>query len=93
MGTEIQVPTLEGIEKFDIPEGTQTGSRFKIKNKGVPNVRGVGRGDLYFTVDVKVPTDLSEKQRELLLQFAEESGEDLKEHKKGFFKKVKDAFN
>ena len=93
LGTEIQVPTLEGIEKFDIPEGTQTGSRFKIKNKGVPNVRGVGRGDLYFTVDVKVPTDLSEKQRELLLQFAEESGEDLKEHKKGFFKKVKDAFN
>lgn len=93
LGAKIQVPTLEGIEKFNIPEGTQTGTQFKLKNKGVPNLRGVGRGDLYFTVDVKIPTNLTDKQKQLLLQFAEESGEDLKEHKKGFFEKVKDAFN
>ncbi len=93
LGAKIQVPTLEGIEKFNLPEGTQTGTQFKLKNKGVPNLRGVGRGDLYFTVDVKIPTNLTEKQKQLLLQFAEESGEDFKEHKKGFFGKVKDAFN
>ena len=56
-------------------------------------MRGVGRGDLFFTVDIKVPTDLNERQKQLLLEFSKESGEIYKEHKKGFFQKVKDAFN
>lgn len=93
LGSEIEVPTLEGTEKFIIPEGTQTGKQFKIKHKGVPNIRGVGKGDLYFTVDVTVPKNLTDKQKQLLIEFAKESGEDYKEHKKGFFGKVKDAFN
>lgn len=93
LGAEIEVPTLEGIEKFEIPEGTQTGTEFRLKNKGVPNLRGVGRGDMLFTVNIKTPTKLNEKQKELLIEFAKESGEIYKEHKKGFFKKVKDAFN
>lgn len=93
LGSEIKVPTLEGLEDFYIPQGTQTGTQFRLKNKGVPNLRGVGRGDLYFDVAVIIPKDLSERQRELLLEFAKESGEEYKEHKKGFFKKVKDAFN
>ena len=92
LGAKIVVPTLEGNEDFNIPEGTQTGTQFKLKGKGVPSVRGLGRGDLYFTVDVMIPTKLSDKQRELLIELSHEQGEELKEEKKGFFKKVKDAF-
>lgn len=93
LGAEIDVPTLEGIEKFSVPEGTQTGTRFKLKNKGVPNVRGIGKGDLFFTVDLRTPTKLTDKQKELLKEFADQSGEEYKKEKKSFFEKVKDAFN
>ncbi|WP_326828357.1 molecular chaperone DnaJ [Tissierella pigra] len=93
LGAEIQVPTLEGITNYTIPEGTQTGTEYRLKGMGVPYLRGHGRGDLFFTVEVAVPTKLSEKQKELLRDFAKETGEDIKEHKKGFFGKVKDAFN
>ena len=61
LGAEIEVPTLEGIEKFQIPEGTQTGTEFRLKNKGVPNLRGYGR-EICTSVDVQVPTKLTEKQ-------------------------------
>lgn len=93
LGAEIEVPTLEGIEKFNIPEGTQTGTEFKLKNRGVPNLKGYGRGDLFFTVEVQVPTKLTEKQKQLLREFAKEMGDNIRENKKGFFKKMKDAFN
>lgn len=92
LGAEIEIPTLEGEESYTIPEGTQTGTKFRLKNRGVPNVRGVGKGDLYFIVKVKVPKKLTEKQKELLREFAKETGEIHKESKKGFFNKVKDAF-
>lgn len=92
LGAEIEIPTLEGTTKYSVPEGTQTGTEFRIKNMGVPNVRGVGRGDLYFKVKVQVPKKLTEKQKELLREFSKEMGEDQKETKKGFFEKVKDAF-
>ena len=95
LGAEIDVPTLEGIEKFNLSEGTQTGTRFKIKNKGVPNLRSSGKGDLYFTVNIKVPTKLTDEQKKLLIEFSNSTGDDYKkgEPKKGFFDKVKDAFN
>jgi molecular chaperone DnaJ len=93
LGAEIEVPTLEGITNYTIEEGTQTGMEFRLKNMGVPNVKGYGRGDLFFTVVVQVPTKLTDKQKELLRDFANEKGENIKEHKKGFFGKVKDAFN
>lgn len=93
LGAEIEVPTLEGIEKYTLPRGTQTGTTFKLKGHGVPNLRGVGRGDLYFTVNVFTPKELTDRQEELLLEFSEESGEVYKKHKKGFFEKVKDAFS
>lgn len=94
LGGEIDIPTLEGIEKFTLKEGTQTGSRFKLKGKGVPRLRGAGRGDLYFTVNIEVPTKLTEKQKKLLLEFADEAGEKFKKgEKKKFFEKVRDAFN
>ena len=92
LGAEIEVPTLEGIIKHVIPEGTQTGTEFRLKNMGVPNVRGYGRGDIIFTVEVVVPTKLTEGQKQLLKEFAQETGESYKEHKKGFFEKMKDAF-
>jgi molecular chaperone DnaJ len=92
LGAEIEVPTLEGIIEYDIPQGTQTGTRFKLKNKGVPNVKGIGKGDLYFTVEVQVPKDLNDRQRELLVDFANESGEYHKESKKGFWDKIKGSF-
>ena len=92
LGAEIEIPTLEGTMNYTIPEGTRTGTEFRLKGKGVPNVKGIGRGNLYFTVEVQVPKNLNEKQRNLLREFAKESGEDHKEGKKGFFDKMKDAF-
>jgi len=92
LGAEIEVPTLEGIEKFNLPAGTQTGTEFKLRNMGVPNVRGIGRGDLHFKVEIQVPKKLTDKQRELLLELDKEFGSITKHGKKGFFKKVKDAF-
>ncbi len=92
LGAEIEVPTLDGVTKHIIPEGTQTGTQFRLKNKGVPNVRGIGKGDLYFTVEIQVPKKLNERQKELLKEFAKESGGYHKEEKKGFFGKMKDAF-
>ena len=93
LGAEIEVPTLEDMETRSIPPGTQSETRFKIKNKGVPNLRGMGKGDLIFTVKVNIPSEVTDRQRELLLEFADEAGEKYKKHKKGFFDKVKDAFN
>lgn len=92
LGAEIDVPTLEGNEIYNIPQGTQTGSRFKMRGKGVPHLRGGGRGDLYFIVDIQVPTKLTERQREILKELAKEQGEEVREQKKTFFEKVKDAF-
>ncbi|KUO70688.1 MAG: molecular chaperone DnaJ [Clostridia bacterium BRH_c25] len=92
LGDEIDVPTLEGKIKYSIPEGTQTGTTFRIKNKGIPSLRNKVRGDLYFTVKVSVPKKLSEQQKELLRQYAAISGNNVDEQGKSFFDKVKDAF-
>ena len=62
-----------------------------MKNKGIPYLRGNGRGDQYVKVEVEVPKKLNEKQKELLRQFAEISGEELYEQRKGFYDKMKDA--
>lgn len=96
LGAEIEIPTLEDPMEYSIPAGTQNGTEFKIKNIGVPYVRGVGRGDLIFKVEIQVPRKISDTQREMLLDFAIESGEIYKEpkaNKKKFFDKVKDVFN
>ncbi|WP_422486311.1 molecular chaperone DnaJ [Gudongella sp. DL1XJH-153] len=93
LGSEIEIPTLEGTETYTIPAGTPSHSRFKLKNKGVANVRGLGKGDLIFTVEVIIPKDITDKQRELLLDYSKGMGESYKApEKKGFFKKVKDVF-
>ena len=93
MGGSIQVPTIEGNVKYEVPEGTQTGTVFRLKNKGIKNLRGVGKGDQYVRVKVEVPKKLTEKQKALLEEFAMEMGEHQdKDDKKGFFGKMKDAF-
>ena len=89
LGAEIEVPTLEGNEKFAIPEGTQNGATFVLRQRGVPYVNSSRRGDLYFRVHVEVPKGLTEKQKELLRAFAEACGESNYTKKKGFFKRDK----
>ncbi len=91
LGAEIQVPTLEGNEKFTIPEGTQSGTDFTIKSKGIPYVNNANRrGDLVFTVNVEIPRGLSEKQKEHVRAFAESCGENNYTKKTGFFKRIFD---
>ncbi len=89
LGAEITVPTLEGNVKYTIPEGTQHGTQFTLKGKGIPYVNSSGRrGDLIFAVNVEVPKGLSEKQKELLREFAAACGENNYGKKTGFFKKL-----
>ncbi|KKB43596.1 molecular chaperone DnaJ [Bacillus thermotolerans] len=90
LGDEIEVPTIHGKVKLKIPAGTQTGTKFRLRGKGVPNVRGQGTGDQHIRVKVVTPTKLNEKQKQLLREFAEVSGETLGEEE-GFFDKVKRA--
>jgi molecular chaperone DnaJ len=92
LGADIEVPTLDGKIKHTIPEGTQTDTVFRIRGKGIPYIRGTGRGDQFIKVVVEVPKKLNEKQKELLRQFAEISGDEIQDQGKGFFGKVKEAF-
>jgi molecular chaperone DnaJ len=90
LGAEIDVPTLDGRQKFTIPEGTQPGTKFTLKQKGMPYVNSPSRrGDLIFTVQVEIPKGLSEKQRTHMRAFAEACGESNYKKKKNFFKKSK----
>ena len=75
LGADVEVPTLDGKVKYSIPPGTQTGSVFRLRGKGIPSLRGSARGDQFVTVNVSVPTKLTSEQKDLLQQFAELSGE------------------
>ncbi len=75
LGAEIDVPTLDGPVKMNIPEGTQTGTTFRLRGKGIPYLRGSGRGDQFVTVTVSVPKSLTGSQKELLRQYAASTGE------------------
>ena len=85
LGAIIDVPTLSGVEKFDLAEGTQTGSIFTLKGKGIKNINGRGIGDLYFTVIVDTPKRLNTEQRELIKKLAEVSGENFETGRKRKF--------
>lgn len=89
LGATIDIPTLEGSQKFDIPEGTQTGTTFTLKNKGVTRVNSKTRGNLYVTVTVEVPKNLNNSQKELLRKFAESCGESNYSKRANFFKKFR----
>jgi len=92
LGDEIIVPTLDGKVKHKIPEGTQSGTVFRLRSKGVPRLNGRGRGDQYVKVYVEVPRKLNNQQKELLRKFAEISGEEVNQGYKSFLDKVKDVF-
>lgn len=89
LGCEIQVPTLKGMSLLKIPAGTQTGKSFKLKGKGFPSLRGAGTGDEEVRITVETPSRLSEKQAELLRQFADLSGEKVSPMSTGFLSKMK----
>ena len=96
LGGDIDVPTLNGAEKLHIPAGTQTGARFKLRDKGMPNVSGRGKGDLFVIVRAAVPKKLTKEQKKLVEQLAA-TMEQLKidpaeGEAKPFFEKVKDIF-
>ena len=92
LGAEIEVPTLEGKMPFTIPEGTQPGTEFSIKQKGIPYVNNSGRrGDLIFTVNVEIPRSLTEKQKEHMRAFADSCGKSNYTKKNSFFKKLFDS--
>ena len=93
LGDEVEVPTLEGMAKLEIPAGTQFGTVLTLKEKGIPHLRGHGKGDLKVRLTVVTPKKLSDKQRQLLLEFAKQGGENIKASSTSFVKKVKDALS
>ena len=92
LGDEIEVPTLRGPEKIDIPAGTQSGMVFRLREKGFPNLRGKSRGDQHVMVKVVVPKKLNSKQKKLLSEFAEAGGEELRRPQTGPLKKIIEMF-
>lgn len=89
LGAQLEVPTLDGMVKMKVPEGTQSGKIFRLKGKGIPHLHSSDRGDQHVRVIVETPQNLTGKQRELLEKFAEASGEDVNPQSKSFFDKVK----
>ena len=87
LGAEVEVPTLDGKVKLTIPEGTQPGATFRLRGKGIPNLRGSGRGDQFVTVNIAVPKNLNSRQKEALREYAAAMGEDIS--KSGIFGKKK----
>jgi len=102
LGGDIQVPTLDGPETVKVPEGTQTGTTLRLRGKGMPDVGGRGRGDLFATVQVKTPKKLTRDQRKLLEQLAgalpdekfepRPRGEDESQDERNLFDRMKDMF-
>ena len=89
LGDEIEVPTVHGNVKLKIPAGTQTGTRFRLKGKGVKNVHGRGIGDQHVVVKVVTPKKMTEKQKELMREFAAISGNSPDEYSSSLFDKIK----
>jgi molecular chaperone DnaJ len=92
LGDDIEVPTLYGKVKLKIPVGTQSGTHFRLRGKGIKNVRGYGQGDQHVTVKVVTPKHLSDREKELFKELSEISGKPLADDQDSFFSKVKRAF-
>lgn len=90
LGATLEIDTLDGAATLRVPAGTQTGTTFRIPARGLPKMRGSGKGDLIVDVRVVVPSKLTRKQRQLLEEFAQAGGEDVED--KNIFKKVREAF-
>ena len=95
LGGTIKVPTLTSLVDFEIPKGTQGGTKFKIKNEGVPIINKNTKGDLYFVVDIIVPKKVTDEQKELLEKLREKGSnahDEIKKERKSFFEKFKEFF-
>jgi molecular chaperone DnaJ len=97
LGGELRVPTVKEEETVTLPSGTQTGARFKLRGKGMPNVSGRGHGDLYVVVRAQVPKKLTRDQKHLLEELAKTMPQEVTDRsgespEKPFFEKVKDIF-
>lgn len=92
LGGEVEVPTLQGKANIKIPAGTQSGTTFRLRGRGIKSIKGHGVGDLLIRVSVEVPTRLNQKQKEKLQDFAELCGEDVNPIAKNFFDRAKDFF-
>jgi len=93
MGAEIVIPTLDGGEhKLKIQEGTQSGTTFRVRGKGVPALQSSGKGDMYVKVRVETPRKLTKRQRELMTELGETFNVDNKPELRSLFEKVKDIF-
>jgi molecular chaperone DnaJ len=92
LGATVKIPTLEGEALLEIPEGTQTGTSFRMRKKGVPVLNGSGRGDLFVEVKISTPGKLTRQQRELMEQLAETLGQENKPEK-SLLNKMKDIFS
>jgi molecular chaperone DnaJ len=93
LGAEIEIPTMDGTHTLKIPEGTQSGTVFKIRGKGVPSVNSHGKGDLLVETKVLTPSKLNKRQRELLLELGALGHVENKPENKTLFSKVKDMFS
>jgi len=85
LGGELEIPTIDGKVKYDIPEGTQTGTTFRLRNKGIPNVNGRGRGDQFVTVHIETPRNLTREQKDALRKFSDTLKETNYKERKSFF--------
>ncbi len=86
LGAELEIPMVDGSkEKFRIPEGTQTGTKFRIKQKGFTSINGKSKGDFIFTVIVQTPKRLTKEQRDLIEKLAKTMNEQPPIRKKGIF--------
>jgi molecular chaperone DnaJ len=88
LGAEISVPSLEGSVTLRVPPGTQTGTVFRVREKGIPHISGRGKGDQLVKVIVEVPTGLNARQKELLQELATTLGEEETPKDESFMKKV-----
>jgi molecular chaperone DnaJ len=92
LGSEIEVPALDGAATIKIPAGTQSGATFRVKGKGVKNLQGYGHGDLHVRIQVEVPARLTPAQRVKLQEFADLCDENVNPITKSFFEKAKNLF-
>ena len=92
LGTNLEIPTLTGKTKIEIPEGTQSHTIFRLKGKGIPHLRDSGAGDLYVKVTVKTPKKLSKQQKQLIKDLAKSEGIKIEKGGKGLLKKIKKSF-
>ena len=93
LGDDVEVPTVDGRIVQHIPEGTQSGTKFRLRGQGIQYLNGRGRGDQYVIVDVEIPKKVTRAQREALKAFEDSMKEENYEKRKGFFKNLRDRFS